>query len=463
MPFTMPNFPILTPEQANPFNAALKQAFQTYHQGLQSAFEKPTLEQALLKAQQENEWNPKIWESQINQRNAQTGLLGQQSKYYGQNIQSEMASRNVETELNKLKLKYPGLGQGGIVGELAYANLIQDNPEVANRLSKINEQQNPSIQQNQVASPAPSNELNIPGYGGMSAVPNNALVQSMIPVIARNNQMQQKLPQQQPNNRPNDPASLLMQNIQSEISARNALANQRFGGVGSMKYAPAVQKNINAFTQQLAADHPNWDIDKVKEAQSSYLLGSDEFDGEKLSGNANALRSAIFKNNSTVQIQNQAATMDATAKELNAIDIKPLQAFSGLKGKINVLKYKADMASGKPVPQEFRDYLSFQDILSYFAQDTLRKGFATSVVPDYVSLTLGKASNPGSAWWSDPKQVQNDWSKTLGWINKNAQIYKIKAQQGATAEPRQSTRKKPSEMSTAEIEAELAQYGGSNG
>lgn len=75
----MPDYPMLRPEQVNPFNAALKQAFQTYGHGLQAAYAKPNMEQALQKAILANKWNPKIWESEIGLRGAQAGLAGTES------------------------------------------------------------------------------------------------------------------------------------------------------------------------------------------------------------------------------------------------------------------------------------------------------------------------------------------------------------------------------------------------
>lgn len=76
----MPDYPMLRPEQVNPWNAALKQAFATYGEGLKAAFAKPSMEQALLKSQQENIWNPQIWQSEIGLRDAQAGLAGSEAQ-----------------------------------------------------------------------------------------------------------------------------------------------------------------------------------------------------------------------------------------------------------------------------------------------------------------------------------------------------------------------------------------------
>jgi hypothetical protein len=65
--------------------------------------------------------------------------------------------------------------------------------------------------------------------------------------------------------------------------------------------------------------------------------------------------------------------------------------------------------------------------------DALRKGFGTSVVPGYVYATLGKAANPASVWWHDPKLVDQEWNKTKEWINNNAKRMTKLGTQGLSA------------------------------
>jgi hypothetical protein len=375
--------------------------------GVKAQYAQPLTKAALEKAQLENKYYGRNIESEIGLRGAQAGHLG------------------ADTELLKLKKQYPGLGESGIVGQLAFANLMNDRPDMMKNFANMN--QGPA--QNQ---PIPNQPPQMQGIPQTNA--------------------------QQPGaQQPFNPSQMILNNIQSEMNARNALANYRGSSMANMRFAPAVQKNMMAFQQQLSQEHPDWDANKVQEAMNAYLTGADEVNGEKLaplSGQGEVLRNAIYKNNSTAQIQNQAATTDAVAQEFNNIDITPLKRFAGLKGKADVLKYSADMAAGNPVPQEFRDYLSFKDITSNFAMDSLRKGFGTSVVPGYVYATLGNASNPGSKWWNDPKQVENDWSKTIDWVNHNAAIYKTKAEMGATARPAQHkelTEKDVRNMSTEEL------------
>lgn len=53
--FTMSDYPTLTPEQVNPYNGALKQAYQTYEQGLQAAHMRSMYEQDLQTKQLQNQ------------------------------------------------------------------------------------------------------------------------------------------------------------------------------------------------------------------------------------------------------------------------------------------------------------------------------------------------------------------------------------------------------------------------
>jgi hypothetical protein len=173
---------------------------------------------------------------------------------------------------------------------------------------------------------------------------------------------------------------------------------------------------------------PNIDEKQADIIRSAWLSESPTLpDGTPtppLSGTGQQILKNIQTKNAPAAIQNKAANLDALASHANSIDIEPLKKFTGLPGRIDVGKYTAMMATGQEVPQEFRDYLSFQKVTSNFAMDALRQGFGTSVVPEYVYATLGAAANPNSSWWYDPKQVQNDWNKTKKWINDDAKKYK---------------------------------------
>jgi hypothetical protein len=148
---------------------------------------------------------------------------------------------------------------------------------------------------------------------------------------------------------------------------------------------------------------------------------------------AETIKSTIQGRNSSRAVQTQAANMKVLADEIAHIDISPLKHFAGLGGRVKYYQYVTDMAQGKEVPKEFRDYEAFKNITSYLAMDALRKGFQTSVVPDYVRSTLGKASNPNSTWWHDPIQVEREWKATADWVNHNSELLTKIATRGLTA------------------------------
>lgn len=90
MPFTMPSYPMFTPEQINPYANALQKLLSGYTGTVQAAYAKPNAEQELQKAiianklsQQQYQWNPKIWQSEIGLRGAQSGLAGAQAGLAG--------------------------------------------------------------------------------------------------------------------------------------------------------------------------------------------------------------------------------------------------------------------------------------------------------------------------------------------------------------------------------------------
>lgn len=224
--------------------------------------------------------------------------------------------------------------------------------------------------------------------------------------------------------------------LKSQSRAEDALAEQRKnnpGGRGGVDI-----QNYNALLEQAKIDNPGVDNEKASQIVSAWLDGSPTLaDGSptpQMTGSAKQKLTNVQRRNSNAQVQNTAANMSVLATDVNDIDIAPVAHFAGLKGKLDIAGNIAKMASGQEVPQEFRDYVSFKNVTSNFAMDALRKGFGTSVVPEYVYATLGKASQPNSAWWFDPKQVYNDWNKTKEWINKNAKHYRTLARKGLISE-----------------------------
>ena len=118
-----------------------------------------------------------------------------------------------------------------------------------------------------------------------------------------------------------------------------------------------------------------------------------------------------------------------TANELNNIDISPLKSFTGPTGMVS---YNYQKLNPNARTQEWRDYEAFKNSIQILAMDSMRKGFGTSVVPDYVYATLGKLSNPNSSIFNDPEQVQKNWNSFVEWVNKSAENSAKQARRGAT-------------------------------
>jgi hypothetical protein len=240
------------------------------------------------------------------------------------------------------------------------------------------------------------------------------------------------------NRRAEEKAPLEREHLKSQIAEQNALANwyknRPLTGMGG----GVALKNTMAVGQQIMRENPGMSLDQANQIAGAYMMGSQTLpDGSPLPPMSDYTRQLVTNvntKNAPAAVQNQAANMNVLAQDVNDIDITPIQKFAGLPGRLDAAKYRAMMTAGEPVPQEYRDYLSFQGVASQFAMDALRKGFGTSVVPEYVYATLGQASNPGSTWWHDPKQVAANWKRTTDWINSNAKRYTNIAQHGIGAE-----------------------------
>jgi len=334
------------------------------------------------------------------------------NQYYGQDIQSQINNRNALTQGYNIENQY-----------------APERLRLANALSQQKYQYNPQIWQSEIANRnALTQGYNIENQyaperlrlANEAAQQTNALNQQTNPY---------KINEERVKSQYADEAE------KARIDELKARATWRqSGGMGG----GVDLKNAQAFNNQLKLDNPDWTPQQINDASNAYYEGRNTFsDGRplpRLSGQAQDKLTKIQRKNAPAAVQNQAANMDILSSDMNDIDIRPLQAFAGLNGKIEYARNVAAMAAGQEVSQDFRDYLAFKNITSNFAMDALRKGFGTSVVPAYVYATLGKASNPGSSWWNDPQQVSVEWNATKKWVNNNAARLKEKSKRGVTAD-----------------------------
>lgn len=322
-------------------------------------------------------------ENALNDARMATKLKELEAKYYDAKAQSDINSKNSSTREQDITNTY-------LPEKLRLGNQNQAN---------INQAYLPNIQSEMAARNALTNKTN-----------------TMTPLEAQKMKTENQFAPQL---------------TQSQINSNNAMANLRnMGGSGMGVGGQEMMRLQN----QLKIDHPDWDPLTANQAASAYITGENTLpDGTALpplSGLAESGLAQIGKRNSNSALQNQAANMDILANDINAIDIGPPTKFTGIGGAFKYAKYTANMALGLPVPQEFRDYVAFKDVTANFSMDALRKGFGTSVVPDYVYATLRKAAQPNSTWWFDPQQVITEWNATKNWINKNAKSYTKKSTRG---------------------------------
>ncbi len=75
------------------------QAMMNAYKGLEAAQKPHKMMEEILKQQIENKYAPRKNEAEIGESEARTGLLGQQTKYFGPNVESEISLRNAQKGL----------------------------------------------------------------------------------------------------------------------------------------------------------------------------------------------------------------------------------------------------------------------------------------------------------------------------------------------------------------------------
>lgn len=444
MPIGVSQFQILSPDQANPYQYGLSRAVEARYQAAKAAEQEAknpyvgrqsladVLHQELI-----NKYLPQEKEAAIKHQN----LVNQ---YLPEDYQTTFASRRastegtkVSTELNQLKLKYPGLGESGIMGQIAQMRLQADHPEWARQINEAMNQQtmNQAQAQHQAnATMQQAQSAQIPGYGEMTPIPSSSLANSIQPVLQQQGQPQQPQVAQAPQNNFN-PLSLLARNINATIGGEEAKAN--YYNQGGARGGVA-QKNMTALSNAIQQQHPDWDLERVGQATDAYLSGENKLpDGEELpipSGRVQQSLQNVQSSNAPKALQTQYVQLDTLVHDLNNFDIDALSSFTGPGGAAKLQAEKIKMAENSPNvdPMARRYFTSVnQAILN---MDAMRKSFGTSVVPEYVYQTLGKLANPNDSIWLDQKQVKQNFNATRNILSRNRDIMKYKIQHGVTSE-----------------------------
>lgn len=395
-------------------------------------FLEPSLQEQLRQAQLANALKQNEVNFAPQMSKARLALEQAQAPHMNASTQSLLQSIADQKRKSQLEQENPLLGQTGAAGQIGALMFLKklrdagakngptmaemqptEQPNISDFSSRLNQFINPQDQQ--IASAAQQQTDIGQQEAPMQQIFKQALQQQ--PNIVT----QPKSPQR-PQTDEDNYINLLEQSIKNKLNP---------GGIYGNRGGSAGQKEIAGLQQQLSQDHPDWDPQKVNEAASAYLSGnkvlSDGTQLERPSGLTQTLISQIQKRVSTAQIQNQYAQADMLAKDIENIDIKPLQAFTGIKGKTRFALESKNMIQGKPVSEEFRDYLAFKDNVSKLDMDSIRKSLNTSVVPEYVFKTLAQAADPSSRWWNDPEQVKREWETTLKWVRRNRDELKKKS------------------------------------
>lgn len=270
-------YQILSPEQANPLGYGLNQGIMARLNSAKAAEQEAKnpyvgkqsladlIHQQLMNDYQKqvNQFTPEDYKTQFELRRANAGNLG------------------ANTSLTNLKVKYPGLGEGGIVGQLAYANLLADHPEIGKRVEgAMGQGMDMNAAMGGAGMGAPSQMGGSPSLIGQpqgqppvsQTQQANTLAQGIAHTIAQQ--------QEQPNpnkfaQSPNNPLSLLMQDVNADIGGKKALANYRSAGGA----AGGVTAKQQMFLQsQLQRDNPNLTPEQAFEAAGNLVQGRSTLD-----------------------------------------------------------------------------------------------------------------------------------------------------------------------------------------
>jgi hypothetical protein len=220
MPIQFPDFQRISFDEANPWlqgmerGQKLTQNFMQFPQDLQAKilanqiakvqaqYAEPMAKEGLTKAQQENIWNPKVWQSEIGLRGAQAGKLGKETQWYDKEAASRIGAQaaqaaHAQEEANKIKymLQHPGFMGGDTTKSI----------EALRQMGLVNSNYQPS-QQPQMNQQQPQQQPN--SSGGFTPITGNtqaeqyAQAQQIANAVTKQ-QQNMNLPQDQISHQPN--------------------------------------------------------------------------------------------------------------------------------------------------------------------------------------------------------------------------------------------------------------------
>lgn len=326
---------------------------------------------------------------------AQTGLVNQQSQYYGPNIQSEMALRNAQANLEnqKAQLPYGGASLPGIAGEMIGLESIkkmygENSPQyqMAKRQFDLNQQNMESRinYQNTLSSTAPIRYLTPTGKGiveqanvgqgnaptgrqweeqinaAQSQQPNPQIINQLQNSLGQQQMQQQGMPQQQ------------MQQVDQQMPMQNMGMQQQQGMPQQNLLAPGTPQELS----------DAYGLVRLKST-------SDAANREKI---------------------NYAKNIEKTIENINVDD---LTRYSGVKGAADYASEKSRDALGIPVSDNFRKFNESVNSANILAAQ-VRQFLGESIQPN-MREELKQLTNP-SSWMRSPdtaKALFNNTKKLL--------------------------------------------------
>lgn len=310
-----------------------------------------------------------------------------ENKWYEPNIQSEIGYRNAgaqnlgsETDLKKQALKYPGLGKGGIEGQLAMLQFQADHPELAERINK-------AMQASQ-AKGDQSQQSQQPGQLASN-------IQSTMP-----NQQQMFSPLQ-----------ILNRDINADITGKEALATFRANGMGR---GGVDAQRLNMMSQQIKAENPTATPEQITDIRNAYLEGRDtDSQGNPvppISGVMDSLLTQNYKRNTDVGQRSQeryANTLETAIKNANDNE-KSAEKYSGLLGKTEGSAESAESLLGGKSSEDFKKFNNFVTVdVPTIAGEYMRElGVNAS---DEQKRMYKEVVNPVN-WYRSPQVAMSQWS-----------------------------------------------------
>lgn len=332
---------------------------------------------------------PNIEDATILSQVAKLNALQKQdleNKYYGPNIESEIANRNALTKGRNIENEY-------LPEKLKQANVFAQ-------------------QQNKFYAPNILSEI-----ANRNALTNK--YNTMTPLEAQELKLKN---------------ALYPELTRAQIGAQNAMANLRnMGGSG----VGVGGKDEALFQHQVALDNSHLKTpEEIYEASNVLRNGGNRLSNGKLlnplSPAARTTMLRLQKGTTTSTLMNQAANLGDLAEQLNNTDIKPALKFTGIEGAAKLKAQKLRSGLGLPVTKDYLDYVGLQNEI-IANMDSMRKALGTTVQPKYVKEFLGELTNPNSTVWNNPQTVKSKYDATLKWINNHAKNIANKIDYGVTS------------------------------